>query len=197
LDQCAYTAIVATTTDCSDAVAIPATEHVRNSAITNVNNPRRHFMALPKYTLRYALLAAVALAAAAPDAHAFGDACKSVNLSVDNENDYGVVVTNFEFWSQSEGRWLNEQFSNISVPGGAKDFVVARNQNIEHAENDKITQIRVHYEYQWVSRESANEIPPKIDTAKLISTDTTITDPVCLAGRWYKATIIAKPRLGT
>ena len=102
-------------------------------------------MALPKYPLRYALLAAVALAAAAPDAHAFGDACKNVNLSV--ENDYGVVVTNFEFWSQSEGRWLNEQFSNISVPGGAKDFVVARNQNIEHAENDKITQIRVHYEY--------------------------------------------------
>jgi hypothetical protein len=130
-------------------------------------------------------------------ANAFGDACKSVNFSVDNENDYGVVVTRFELWSASEGRWLSNDFKNTSVPGGAKDFVVRRGENIEHGENDKIIKIRVDYQYDYVTREGAYEIPPKIYTAKLSSTDTTITDPVCVAGRWYKATIDAKPRLGS
>jgi hypothetical protein len=133
----------------------------------------------------------------ASNAHAFGNACKNVNFSVDNENDYGVIVTRFELWSASEGRWLSDDFSNVAVPAGAKDFVVRRGENVEHAENDRITQIRVHYEYTYSTREGSYEIPQKVYTAKLSSTDTTITDPVCVAGRWYKATIQARTRLGS
>ncbi len=149
------------------------------------------------YPFRSLALAAIALMPFASNAYAFGNACKNVNLSVDNENDYGVKVTRFEFWSASEGRWLGDDFNNIDVPGSARDFVVRRGENIEHAENDRITQIRVHYEYSYVSREGSFEIPPKVYTAKLTSTDTTITDPVCVADRWYKATIQARPRLGS
>ena len=154
-------------------------------------------MYLSKHSFRRPVLAGVMLMLIASNAHAFGNACKNVNLSVDNENDYGVLVTRFEFWSASEGRWLGDDFRNITVPGGAKDFVVRRGENLEKMENDRVSQIRVHYEYDYVSREGSWEIPPKVETAKLTSTDTTITDPVCVAGRWYKATIQARPRLGS
>lgn len=131
----------------------------------------------------------------ANNVHAFGNACKNVNFSVDNENDYGVKVTKFDLWSKSEGRWLKNSFKGVTVPGGAKDFAVRRGENVQYGENDRITKIKAHYEYDYVSREGAYEIPPKVDTAKLTSTDTTITDPVCVAGRWYKATIKSKTRL--
>lgn len=154
-------------------------------------------MVTPNHLFRHSVLALITLMLIASSAHAFGNACKNVNFSVDNNNDYGVAVTRFEFWSESEGRWLGDDFKNIVVPGGAKDFAVRRGENIEHAENDRITQIRVHYEYEYVTRESAGEIPPKVYTAKLTSTDTTIINPVCVAGRWYKATIHARSRLGS
>ena len=99
------------------------------------------------HPFRHPVLALITLMLIASSAHAFGNACKNVNFSVDNNNDYGVTVTRFELWSQSEGRWLGDDFKNVGVPGGAKDFVVRRGENVEHAENDRITQIRVHYEY--------------------------------------------------
>jgi hypothetical protein len=117
-------------------------------------------------------------------AHAFGNACKRVNFSVDNNYGKEITVTRFELFSESEGRFLNEDFRNVVVPVGAKDFAVRRGETIEHAENDKITEIIVHFDEfvdtdpdgpgHWVSRTRH---------------DKSVTDPICRADRWYKATI--------
>lgn len=101
------------------------------------------------YPFRRLVLAFVTLMLVAGNAHAFGNTCRNVNFSVDNENDYGFLVTRLELWSASEGRWLGDDIPNITVPGGAKDFVIRRGENVEHAENDRITQIRVHYQYNY------------------------------------------------
>lgn len=138
-----------------------------------------------------AILGITALTLVAGTAHAFGNACKNVNFSVDNNYDKGVTVTKVELWSESEGRWLSDDFKNVPVPKGAKDFVVRKGENVEHAENDRITKIRYHYQYeQWGPM---GEIPIRKDTIKHTSTDTSITDPICVAGRWYKGTINAEP----
>jgi hypothetical protein len=36
-------------------------------------------------------------------------------------------------------------------------------------------------------------IPIRNDTMKYTSTDTSVADPICVAGRWYKGTINAEP----
>jgi hypothetical protein len=137
------------------------------------------------------ILAVASLALAANAAHAFGNACKNVNFSVDNNYDRPVTVTKVELWSQSEGRWLSDDFKNVLVPKGARDFVVRKGENVEHAENDRITKIRYHYQYEeWGPM---GEIPMRKDTIKYTSTDDSIADPVCGAGRWYKGTINAEP----
>ena len=136
-------------------------------------------------------LAGAVLLLSIGNAYGFGNACKNVNFSVDNEFSRGVTVTSFELWSESEGHWLNENFQNVSVPFGARDFIVRRGENVEHGENDRITKIRVHFEIQFSG--PLGEIPVRIETASYTSTDTRINDPVCVAGRWYKATIKLLP----
>ena len=137
------------------------------------------------------ILGIAALPLVAGSAHAFGNACKNVNFSVDNNYDRGVTITKVELWSQSEGRWLKNDFKNVDVPKGARDFVVYKGENVEYAENDRITKIRYHYQYEvWGPM---GEIPIRKDTVKLTSTDTSIVDPICVAGRWYKGTINAAP----
>jgi hypothetical protein len=53
-------------------------------------------MYLSKHSFRRPVLAGVMLMLIASNAHAFGNACKNVNLSVDNENDYGVLAVRSE-----------------------------------------------------------------------------------------------------
>lgn len=145
-------------------------------------------MNLSKSTLIFGI---AALVSATGTAHAFGNACKNVKFSVDNNYERGVTVTKVELWSESEGRWLSDDFKDIVVPKGAKDFVVRKSENVEHAENDRITKIRYHYKYEvWGPM---GEIPIRKDTVRYTSTDTSIADPICVAGRWYKGTINAEP----
>jgi hypothetical protein len=120
------------------------------------------------------VLAAILLTA--NNAHAlFGsDACRNVVLAVDNNFGQDIRVRRFELWSASEGRWLNENFRDIDVRRDAQNFVVEPNEDIEYGENDRITQLRVHFDAggrEWVR------------------TDTTVTNPICVAGRRYRATI--------
>jgi hypothetical protein len=145
---------------------------------------------LPLMGKRVTGLAGVILALSIGNAYAFGNACKNVNFSVDNENDYPVTVTRFELYSASEGRWLSDDFKNIVIPGGAKDFAVRRGENVEHAENDRITEIRVHYRYEYTD-DSDNALVLS-RTAAPTSTSATV-DPICVADRWYKGIIHRKP----
>ena len=137
----------------------------------------------------------LALGLTGTGAHAFGNACKRVNFSVDNNFTYfdqaqnktvatPITVERFELWSESEGRWLNENFPDVVVPAGAKDFAVRRGETVEYAENDRITQIRVSFRFFGDTSDNA---PP--DWHDRTRTDTSIVSPVCVADRWYKATI--------
>jgi hypothetical protein len=110
------------------------------------------------------------------DAYAlFGDdACRNVILAVDNNFGQLIRVRRFELFSASEGRWLNEGVRNIDVPRGAQNFVVEPNEDIEYAENDRITQIRVTFD---------------AGGDELQRIDNTISDPVCVAGRRYRVSI--------
>ena len=138
---------------------------------------------------------ALALVMTISGAHAFGNACKRVNFSVDNNFTFydpatksnrtvPITVERFELWSQSEGRWLNENFADVVVPAGAKDYAVRRGETVEYAENDKITQIRVSFKY---FADTSLNAPATWHEAT--RTDTSIADQVCVADRWYKATI--------
>jgi hypothetical protein len=132
---------------------------------------------VPLFGKKVTGLAGVILALSMGNAYAFGNAGKNVNFSVDNEFTRGaVVVTSFDLWSESEGRWLKEDFHNVDVPVGAKDFVVRKGEDVEYAENDRITKIRVNFRVGFSGPD-------------LVSIDTSIDDPICVAGRWYKATI--------
>jgi hypothetical protein len=97
-----------------------------------------------------------------------------VILSVDNNFGQDIRVRRFELWSESEGRWLNEDFRDIDVPRGAQNFVVEPNEDVEYGENDRITQIRVHFDAAGEAR---------------IRTDRNIPDPIYVAGKRYRATI--------
>ena len=134
-------------------------------------------------------VAALTAMLAASQAYAFGNACKNVNFSVDNNFNRGVTVTSVELWSQSEGRWLSNGFKDVFVPLGAKDFVVRKGENVEYAENDRITKIKYHYQYDFASAGESKHL----ETAYFTSTDSSVADPVCVADRWYKGTINAQP----
>jgi hypothetical protein len=127
------------------------------------------------YTKTFAA-ALIALLLTGNNAHAlFGDdACRNVILSVDNNFGQDIRVRRFELWSESEGRWLNEDFRDIDVPRGAQNFVVEPNEDVEYGENDRITQIRVHFDAAGEAR---------------IRTDRNIPDPICVAGKRYRPTI--------
>ncbi len=133
-------------------------------------------------------VASLTLMLGASQAYAFGNACKNVNFSVDNNftqgvSSGGVTVTSVELWSQSEGRWLWNDFKNVFVPAGAKDFVVKNGEDVQYAENDRITAIKYYYKYE------VDAGGGKTKTVHASSTDSSIADPVCVAGRWYKGTI--------
>jgi len=136
----------------------------------------------------------IALMAAGSNAYALGNACKNVYFSVDNENDYTVTVTKIDLWSQSEGRWLKNNIKDVAVPSGARDFVVRKGEKVENGENDRITKIKVHYKYEYIYP-SGWEVSTAVETVKRSSTDTTIIDPICVADRWYKATIHPVPHV--
>ena len=86
---------------------------------------------------------AVALLMSASGVEAFGNACRRIDFRVTNDFADEITVEKFELYSASEGRYLNENFADISVPEGAQNFVVRLNETVEYAENDFISQIRV------------------------------------------------------
>lgn len=114
-------------------------------------------------------------------AHAFGNACRRVNFSVDNNVGQPITVKKFELYSASEGRWLNEDFKNVTVPKAAKDYVVRKGETVEYGENDNITSIRVAFEY----------VNDKGNTLKRTSQ---YDHPfgTCVADRWFKAVVSLK-----
>lgn len=128
---------------------------------------------------------ALALMTTGTGAHAFGNACRNVDFSVDNDFRLGgqpreIRVERFELFSQSEGRFLNEGFANTDVPAGAQGFVVRRGETVEHAENDRITQIRVSFSY--VDPRNGRRVNETF-------TDRDIANPICVAGKRYQADI--------
>jgi hypothetical protein len=140
----------------------------------------------------------IAMSLAAPvvftnNAMALGDACKDVNFSVDNDYDKGVTVTKVELYSESEGRWLSNNIPNIFVPKGAKDFVLYKGENIEYGENDRITQMKVHYQYDVLVDNGNGGGNDHYQHIYHCSTDKSIADQICVANRWYKGAIHSRP----
>ena len=86
---------------------------------------------------------AVALVMSASGVEAFGNACRRVDFRVNNNVNDEITVEKFELYSESEGRYLNENFPDISVPQGAQNFLVRLDETVEYGENDFISQIRV------------------------------------------------------
>jgi hypothetical protein len=131
-----------------------------------------------------AAAAFLALVLVGSSAHAFGNACKNVNFSVDNHFDAEIEVQQFDFWSRTEGRWLTENFANTKVGPNKQDAIVQENEDIQYAERDDLTEIKVHYKIlvdededgpgEWISR---------------TWTDRAVTDPTCFANRWYNADV--------
>ena len=81
---------------------------------------------------------AVALVMSASGVEAFGNACRRVDFRVNNNVDDEITVEKFELYSDSEGRYLNENFADISVRQGAENFVVRLGETVEHADNDSL-----------------------------------------------------------
>ena len=86
---------------------------------------------------------AVALLISTSGVEAFGNACRRIDFRVTNDFADEITVEKFELYSASEGRYLNENFPDISVPQGAQNFLVRLDETVEYGENDFISQIRV------------------------------------------------------
>ena len=122
-------------------------------------------------------------------AHAFGNACKNVNFSVNNgftvnNSPHTLTVERLQLYSASEGRWLTESIPNVLVPAGVQDFPIRRGETVEYAENDRITQISVRFHYVF-----DNDPDGPGQTFTRTFTDRSIDDPVCVADRWYRVDI--------
>ena len=128
----------------------------------------------------------LALLITAGSAHAlFGsDACRDVIFSVDNNFGRPIVVERFELFSASEGRWLNENFRDMDVPAGEQNFVVRNGEAVEYGENDRITEILVHF--RWWDNRARNGRGGWVDERRV---DREIARPICVAGKRYRATI--------
>ena len=122
---------------------------------------------------------ALALVMTVSGAHAFGNNCRRVNFSVDNNFPDEITVEKFELYSSSEGRYLNEDFANISVAQGAQNKVVRTDENVEYAENDNITDIRVTWTHISNTTGAFH---------RHVTTDYS-AGGICVADRWYKAII--------
>lgn len=137
----------------------------------------------------------LALALNGGAAHAFGNACRNVSFTVDNNftanadddaaiEQVAITVERVELWSQSEGRWLNEGIPDVTVPAGRQEFLIRAGETVEYAENDSITQMRVHFNYLVDGNSDA--APRRVHTSR---TDSNIAVPKCTAGKTYHATI--------
>ena len=123
---------------------------------------------------------ALALLVTVSGAHAFGNNCRRVDFSVDNNFGDEITVEKFELYSASEGRYLNEDFANVVVFEGAQNFRVRTDENVESAENDDITSIKVTFTH-WT-----NANPTVFH--KHTRTDYS-AGGICVAGKLYNATI--------
>lgn len=122
---------------------------------------------------------ALALVMTVSGAHAFGNNCRRVDFSVTNNFPDEIIVEKFELYSSSEGRYLNEDFANISVAQGAQNKVVRTNENVEYAENDNITNIRV----TWTHTSNSTGAFHRHATTDYSA------GGICVAGKLYNATI--------
>lgn len=131
-----------------------------------------------------AAFVSLALIMTGSDAHALGNACRRVNFSVDNNHGGEIIVEKFELYSVSQGRWMNEDFTDSFVPTGAQDFPVQRGETMESSQNDIINQIRVSFRH--FADNDPDEAGEWHDHTRI---DHDISDPICVSDRWYKATI--------
>lgn len=122
---------------------------------------------------------ALALMMTVSSAQAFGNACRRVDFYVNNNFPDEITVEKFELYSDSEGRYLNEDFPNISVPQGAQDFLVRAGETVEYGENDFISRIRV----TWTHISNTNGAFHRHTTTDYDAGGT------CVADRSYTATI--------
>ena len=122
---------------------------------------------------------AVALVMSASGVEAFGNACRRVDFRVNNDVNDEITVEKFELYSDSEGRYLNENFADISVPQGAENFVVRLDETVEYAENDFISRIRV----TWTHINNTNGDFHRHTTVDYDAGGT------CVADRSYTATV--------
>lgn len=78
------------------------------------------------------------------------DACRNTDITITNSYELDglarpIRVHRVEFWSTSEGRWTSEDLANTSMEYGAT--LTWWNEDLAHAENDRITHWRVYFEY--------------------------------------------------
>jgi hypothetical protein len=88
--------------------------------------------------------------AAATTQGLFGaDACRDAGIHIKNSRtrngiNTAINVQHAEYFSASEGKWLNENLGDLIL-----DFGVTGNwtRDLEHTENDLVTQWRVYYQF--------------------------------------------------
>lgn len=110
------------------------------------------------------------------------DSCKKVKIKVNNnvkKNGIGVpiTVTRVDFFSKSEGRFIQENIKNTKVPANAQQYKVGKGtESIQYAENDLITLAKIHFKAKihkkWHKFTVIDNIP----------------DSRCVAGKTYNVT---------
>ena len=77
------------------------------------------------------------------------DPCSNVGIHITNSRtrngiDTAIKVLHVEYFDASEGSWLNEDLGNLILDFGTRGNWV---RDLEHTQNDRITQWRPYYQY--------------------------------------------------
>jgi hypothetical protein len=108
------------------------------------------------------------------------DACHDVGIHIKNSRtrngiNTAIKVQHAEYFSASEGKWLNENLGDLIL-----DFGITGNwtRDLEHTENDLVTQWKVYY--QFIDNGSwSSQVFQVIDT----------TDATCIANMDFNMTV--------
>ncbi|MFZ5892800.1 MAG: hypothetical protein ACOY0T_17200 [Myxococcota bacterium] len=108
-----------------------------------------------------------------------GDACKNTDITVVNSLYYDgkerqIRVEYVKYYSASEGRWYEEGLANADIAPNKQH--TWPNQDLAHAENDRITRWRVYFRYRESDGDWSDLYYEEINTA----------DTICEADKNFK-----------
>lgn len=117
------------------------------------------------------------------EAAIFGsDACKNTDIEIDNNYTLSgsarrIKVLKIEYYSASEARWLTENLADTEIAAGSDEWFF--NEDLQYAENDLITQFKIHFKYVEFDGDWSDTV---------VQTDNT-PDVTCRAGTNFHLTV--------